>query len=306
MVPYVVHRTRFGGLMSDLAKPIEASAWNGTRPVPYSGELPGELSTQDGTVRHCRDRVGATAEENDPLHQAKLQIEALIGSNRRKDEFLATLSHELRSPLASAHYAVRSLRRLIREASAEPVQALIERQLGRMTHIVDELLDLSRINSGHLHLRCDRVDLCVVVSRALETLDWDIQERNHRLAIELPVVAVWVMADPWRMEQVFVNLLANASRYMDPGGQLSVRVQTGRGEVFVRIRDSGIGIAPDALPHIFELFQQANLADPRSGAGLGIGLAVVRNIVELHRGSVTAASAGVGQGSEFIVCLPAQ
>ena len=261
---------------------------------------------QNGTIPYGYDRVGTTAEANDPLYQARLQIEALAGSNQRKDEFLATLSHELRGPLASAHYAVRSLGKLTREPSAQPIQALIERQLGRMTRIVDELLDISRINSGHLQLHCERVDLCVVVSRALETLDWDIRERNHRLAIEFPDAPVCVLADPWRMEQVFVNLLANASRYTDPGGKLSVRVQMAGGEAWVRIADSGIGIAPDALPYIFDLFKQANAAEPRSGAGLGIGLAVVRNVVELHSGSVTAASAGVGQGSQFTVCLPAE
>jgi len=261
---------------------------------------------QNATTPYGCDRVGTTAQDNDLLHQAKLQIEALAGSNQRKDEFLATLSHELRGPLASAHYAVRSLGKVMREAGAQPIQALIERQLGRMTRIVDELSDISRINSGHLYLRRERVDLCIVVSRALETLDWDIRERNHRLATEFPDSPVCVLADPWRMEQVFVNLLANASRYTDSGGKLSVRVEMGRGEAFVRIRDSGIGIAPDALPYIFDLFKQANVADPRSGAGLGIGLAVVRSVVGLHRGSVTAASAGVGQGSEFTVRLPTE
>jgi two-component system CheB/CheR fusion protein len=186
------------------------------------------------------------------------------------------------------------------------MHALIERQLGRMTHLVDELLDVSRITSGQLHLQRQRLDLRDVVSHSIETLEWHLLERNQRLATELPDAPVWLQADPARLEQVFVNLLANASRYTDAGGQLAVWVHTRDGEAIIRVRDSGIGIASEALPHIFDLFKQGDAADPRSKAGLGVGLAVVRNLVELHGGTVTAASAGVGQGSEFTVRLPTE
>jgi signal transduction histidine kinase len=184
------------------------------------------------------------------------------------------------------------------------MQALIERQVRRMTQLVEDLSDVSRITHGRLHLQRERIDLRVVVSNAIETLEADINERNHRLATALPDAPVWLQADPWRLEQAFVNLLSNASRYTHSGGELAVGVHTQEGQAVVRIRDSGIGIAPDALPHIFDLFRQADDAAQRSRSGLGIGLALVRNFVGLHGGSVTAASAGIGQGSEFTVRLP--
>lgn len=243
--------------------------------------------------------------QNWALRQALLQVHELASANRSKDEFLAMLSHELRSPLASIGYALALLREPAGEASArQRMQALIERQLGRVTQLVDELLDVSRITNGRLHLQRERVDLRVVVINAIETLESDLNERNQQLAIKLPDAPMWLQGDQCRLEQVFVNLLANASRYSDAGGSLAVCVHEGDGEAVVRIRDSGIGIAPNALPHIFDLFKQANEADPRSKVGLGVGLAVVRRLVELHDGSVTAVSAGCGQGSEFTVRLP--
>jgi two-component system, chemotaxis family, CheB/CheR fusion protein len=144
------------------------------------------------------------------------------------------------------------------------------------------------------------------VGHAVETLEPDLKARNHRLTATLPDTPVWLQADPCRLDQVFVNLLANASRYTDMGGEISVAAHALDGQAVIRIRDSGIGIGPDALPHIFDLFRQGNSADPRSKAGLGIGLAVVRDIVQMHGGSVTAASAGVGQGTEFLVSLPSK
>ena len=243
--------------------------------------------------------------QNWALRQALLQVHELASANRSKDEFLALLSHELRSPLASIGYAVALLREPTGEAGVrQRMQALIERQLGRVTQLVDELLDTSRITNGRLHLQRERLDLRVVVINAIETLESDLNERNQQVAIELPDAPMWMQGDPCRLEQVFVNLLANASRYTDAGGALAVCAHAGDGEAVVRIRDSGIGIAPNALAHIFDLFKQANEADPRSKVGLGVGLAVVRRLVELHDGSVTAASDGYGQGSEFTVRLP--
>jgi signal transduction histidine kinase len=240
-----------------------------------------------------------------PLRQAQLRVQELATANRRKDEFLAMLSHELRSPLAAIQNAVGLLSSQTGETPPRHrTQALIERQVRRMTQLVDDLLDVSRISHGRLHLQRERIDLRVVVSNAIETLESDIKERHHQLSTALPDAPVWLQADPWRLEQVFVNLLANASRYTDAGGELAVWVHTRDGQAVVGVRDSGIGIAPDALPHIFDLFRQADEAAPRSKSGLGIGLALVRNLVELHGGSVTAASAGIGQGSEFTVRLP--
>ena len=217
-----------------------------------------------------------------PLRQARLRVEELTTANRRKDEFLAMLSHELRSPLAAIQNAVRLLSSQTGETPLrQRTQALIERQVRRMTQLVDDLLDVSRVSHGRLHRQRERIDLRVVVSNAIETLELDINERHQQLTSALPDAPVWLRADPWRLEQVFVNLLANASRYTDAGGEVAVWVDTRDGQAVVGIRDSGIGIAPDALPHIFDLFKQADEAAP-------------------------AASAGIGQGSEFTVRLPRQ
>jgi signal transduction histidine kinase len=173
-----------------------------------------------------------------------------------------------------------------------------------MTHLATGLLDVTRIASGRLRLKRERVDLCVVVRAAIETLESDFKQRDHRIAATLPDAPVWLHAEAGRLEQVFVNLLANASKYTDAGGDLALSVHTSDGDAIVRVRDCGIGIAPDVLPHIFDLFVQADEAAPRSRSGLGIGLALVRMLAELHGGSVIAASAGLGQGSEFTVRLP--
>jgi signal transduction histidine kinase len=239
------------------------------------------------------------------LRQAQLQVQELVAADRRKDEFLAILSHELRSPLSAIHYALGFLRSQAGEADApRRMQALIERQVARMTQLVDELLDVSRITNSRLRLSLKLLDLRAVVNDAIETLKSELDERNHRLVTELPDAPVFVHADRFRLEQVFVNLIANASRYTDAGGELAVRMHAIDGQAVVRVRDSGIGIARHLLTHVFDLFKQTNEGDPRSRAGLGVGLAVVRTLVELHEGSVAAASAGLGLGSEFTVRLP--
>ena len=240
-----------------------------------------------------------------PSRQTQLRVEELALANRRKDEFLAMLSHELRSPLASIGNAIRLLSSQTEETPArQRTQVMIERQVRRMTQLVDDLLDVSRITHGRLHLQRERIDLRVVASNAIETLESDINERHHRLTTALPDAPVWLQADPCRLEQVFVNLLANASRYTNAGGELTVWMHTREGQAVVRVRDSGIGIAPEVLPQLFDLFRQADEAAPRSQSGLGIGLALVRNLVESHGGTVTGASAGLGHGSEFTVRLP--
>jgi signal transduction histidine kinase len=239
------------------------------------------------------------------LCQARLRVEELASANRRKDEFLAMLGHELRNPLAAIQNGIRLLSHQTESSPApQKIKAMIERQIRRMTQLVDDLLDVSRITHGRLRLQRERVDLRDVVSNAIQTLESDIKQRNHRLTIALPDTPVWLQADPGRLEQVFVNLLANASKYTDTGGELAVSVRVRNGQAVVRVRDSGIGIAPEILPHLFDLFRQADEAAPRSQSGLGIGLALARNLVESHGGSVTGASAGPGQGSEFTVRLP--
>ena len=232
---------------------------------------------------------------------------AVATTNHRNVQFLAVLAHELRNPLAAIHYAACLLDGPAGETllARQQAQALIERQVQRMTQLVDDLLDVSRVTLGRLRLQRERIDLRLVVGRAIETLQPDVHERHHRLTAALPDAPVWLLGDPGRLEQVFVNLLANATKYTNTGGELGVRMHSRDGQAVVRVRDSGIGILPAALPHIFDLFKQAEAADPRTG-GLGIGLALVRDLVELHGGTVTGDSAGLEQGSEFTVCLPVE
>jgi signal transduction histidine kinase len=188
-------------------------------------------------------------------------------------------------------------------ATRDEMQALVLRQLSRMSSLVDDLLDASRIANGRLQLQRERLDLRDVVTNAIQTMTPELDTRHHQLAISLPDQPVWLMADPLRLEQVFVNLLGNAAKYTKPGGRLALSIDICGAQVVVRVRDSGIGIAPQHLPYVFELFRQADEAVTQSKSGLGIGLAVVRQLVQLHGGSVTAASPGPGQGSEFTVRL---
>jgi signal transduction histidine kinase len=233
------------------------------------------------------------------------QVDELTAANRRKDESLAIVSHELRGPLAAIKNALAILgSRAAGTATREKARAMMERQVCVMARLVDDLLDMSRIAHGRLVLERTRVDLRAVLRSALETLDADISHKQQQLTISVPDVPVWSQGDFCRLQQVFVNLIANASRYTEVGGELAVWMHTRVGQAVIRVRDSGSGIASAVLPHVFDLFKQGNTADPRSAQGLGVGLAVVRDLVELHGGRVTAASAGLGRGSEFVVLLP--
>jgi two-component system, sensor histidine kinase len=233
-------------------------------------------------------------------------IEELLRADRRKDEFLAILSHELRSPLASIQNALGILRKpagenpLVRDKMHE----LIDRQVRQITLLAAGLLDVSRITHGQLRLQRERIDLRAVLCNAIETLEADIEQRGHRLVASWPESSIWVLADHSRLEQVFVNLLGNAAKYTNDGGELALSMRVCDQIAVVRVRDSGVGISAQALPHIFDLFHQADPSAPRSRSGLGVGLGLVRTIVGLHGGSVTAESAGLDQGSEFVVHLP--
>jgi len=188
--------------------------------------------------------------------------------------------------------------------AAVKARALIERQVGRMARLVEDLLDVSRVRSGNLRLQRQRMDLSTVAAHAVQSVEFDMQERHHRMTTAFPEAPVWVQADPDRLEQVLVNLLSNAAKYTEAGGEIALSVEQGEQEATVRIRDTGIGISADVLPQIFDLFVQANPTAGRTNVGLGIGLALVRSLVELHGGRITAASAGLGQGSEFAIHLP--
>jgi signal transduction histidine kinase len=221
------------------------------------------------------------------------------------NEFMTVFSHELRNSLGAIRMAAQILRM---ETSAGPAtvkaRVLIERQVGQMTRLVEDLLDVSRVRSGQLRLQCERIDLRAVAAHAAQTVELTMQQRNHWMTTSFPDAPVWLQADPARLEQVFVNLLLNAAKYTDAGGNVGLFVEREEGDAIVRIRDSGIGIASDVLPHVFDLFVQADPSSRRADAGLGIGLALVRSLVERHGGRVTVASAGPGQGCEFMVRLP--
>ena len=272
-------------------------------------QIPGTRGEAVRQRRYARNALG-TALQNVISRQARAsrrkqsRLEELASANRRKDESLAIVSHELRGPLAAIKNAVAILgSRVADTAVREKARGMIERQVRRMTRLVDDLLDVTRIAQNRMVLQCERIDLRTVVQDAADTLDPEITHKKQQLTISMPDCPVWSQGDACRLEQVFVNLLANASRYTDESGELTVWMHLRAQQAVIRIRDSGIGIAPEVLPHVFDLFKQGNTADLRSAPGLGVGLAVVRTLVELHGGSVTAASAGLGQGSEFAVVL---
>ena len=230
--------------------------------------------------------------------------ETLVELDRRKDEFLAMLGHELRNPLAPISNAVHLLRL---QKNEDPIQqqarGVIERQVGQLKHLVDDLMEVSRINTGRVRLRQERIVISGIVERAVETAHPLIVQHRHELTVTLPTDPVWLHADAARLEQVVVNLLTNAAKYTDDGGRIWLSVEQASDATVLRVRDSGIGISPELLPRIFDLFTQAERSLDRSQGGLGIGLCLVQRLVELHGGTVEANSV-VGQGSEFVVRLP--
>jgi len=232
------------------------------------------------------------------------QAIALADLHRRKDEFLAMLSHELRSPLAPIANAVELLQQ---QRNEDPLQHrarnIIERQVIQLTRLVDDLLEVSRLATGRVQLRLERLVINGIVERAVETVRPLLDRHRHEFALSLSSMPISLEADPSRLEQVIVNLLTNAAKYTPEGGRIALSVAQDGEECVIRVRDNGVGIAPELLPRIFELFTQAERSLDRSQGGLGIGLALVERLVELHRGHVKVNSA-LGQGSEFAVYLP--
>jgi signal transduction histidine kinase len=230
--------------------------------------------------------------------------EQLREADRRKDEFLAMLAHELRNPIAPILNALHLLREEGGTPTAEQAREVAERQVKHLARLVDDLLDVSRISSGKIQLRRSLVDLGRIVGRAAEAARSTIAVRRQELSVSLPDEPMPLVADEARMEQIFSNLLNNAAKYTEPGGRIAIEASREEKLGVVRVRDNGIGIAPALLPHIFDLFRQDERSLERSQGGLGLGLALVRRLVELHGGSVSASSEGVGKGSEFVVRLP--
>ncbi len=266
----------------------------------------GEFTEEDEAVLVQLASLAAVALENARL------VHELREADHRKDEFLAMLAHELRNPLAPIRNALEILRLRGRERRAVARQAwdMVERQTEHLARLVDDLLDVSRITRGKITLERAPVEVAEVLRRAVETSRPLIDARRHKLEVSMPPQPVWVEGDLTRLAQVLLNLLNNAAKYTDEGGRINLDVEVrepknGRPpELVIRVRDTGMGMPPEMLPRVFDLFTQADRTLDRSQGGLGIGLTLVRRLVQMHQGSVEAHSEGPGKGSEFVVRLP--
>ena len=230
--------------------------------------------------------------------------DALKVADRRKSEFLAMLAHELRNPLAPIRSAVQILRLGDgNRENAQPMFEMMERQIAQMVRLVDDLLDVSRISHGTIELRRERVDLAAIVRQAVETVRPLFVNMNHELTITLPAEPVHVSADPARLTQVLGNLLHNACKFTERGGRIRLTIEPDGDQAVIRVEDNGVGIAAEYLAHVFDMFVQLDTSLERSRGGLGLGLTLVKTLVEMHGGSVEAHSGGVGRGTEFVVRL---
>jgi PAS domain S-box-containing protein len=257
----------------------------------------------DTLVAQCNVRDISARVEMD--RKIARQAETLAEHSLRQDEFLAMLSHELRNPLAP----IRSATHLLKlHGSENPLQQhacdVIERQVATLTRLVSDLTEVSRVVSGKIRLDVETMDLCWAMRHALETVRPLLDGQRHEVSLAIPDVPIWVRADATRLEQIAVNLLTNAAKFTDAGGRIGLSVERHHNHAVLRVRDSGVGIAPEMLGHVFDLFAQAERSLARSQGGLGIGLSLVQRLIVLQGGTVEARSAGLGQGSEFIVRLP--
>jgi signal transduction histidine kinase len=265
--------------------------------------------SEEQLEERVRERTAQLADTNAALEreirERRRAEESLLQTHRRKDDFLATLAHELRSPLAP----IRNALEIMRLGAADPQiiergRAMMERQVAHLVRLIDDLLDISRITRGKIELRKQPVALADVVAGAVEGSRPLIEAEGHELIIAQPKQPVTIVGDPTRLTQVLINLLNNAAKYMEPNGKIHLTAVLEEATVVLSVRDKGVGIPAELLPHIFEMFSQAEFSRGRSQGGLGIGLSLVRGLVELHGGSVHAASGGPGKGSEFVVRLP--
>ena len=283
----------------------------------FSLRVPGNDKGEIGVlVAAFNDMLAEIGRRAHALQQANLTLEhemqvrhgaedALLVADRRKDEFLATLAHELRNPLAPIRTGLDILR--IRSGDAQATQRatdIMERQLRQMVRLVDDLLDVSRINTGKFAIKMGRVELKAVVNDALEVVRSYIELHGHELVIDLPDRPVFLNGDATRLAQVLSNLLNNAAKYTNRGGRVRLSAHVEERNLIIDVADNGIGIAPDMLNHVFEMFVQVDSTLERPNAGLGLGLSLARRLVELHGGTLEAHSAGIHRGSNFIVRMP--
>ena len=273
------------------------------------------LISRDGTERSIEDSAAPIRDASGKISGAVMVFHdvterrraerALKEADKRKDEFLATLAHELRNPLAPIRNGLEILKLDGNDpVTAETVRSMMDQALSQMVRLVDDLLDASRVTTGKLQLRKERIDLAAVVQSAVDTSRSLINEQKHKLTVTLPAAPILLDADRIRLAQVFSNLLNNASKYSEAGGVIGLSADTEGDQVTVRVTDRGIGIPTDHLPRIFEMFAQVDTTLERAHGGLGIGLSLAKGLVEMHGGTLEARSEGPGKGSEFIVRLP--
>ena len=264
-----------------------------------------ELESLNATLQRANAELERTNRslQNEVAERARAE-QALQEADRNKDEFLAMLAHELRNPLAPIQNALQLMRMKLSEPQSLWAQQVIQRQLAALTRLVDDLLDVSRITRGKITLTREPVELATLITRAVETIQPLIQERDHQLTLQVPSESLRVNGDPTRLTQALGNVLGNAAKYTDRGGRIELLCSRRGADIEIRVRDNGIGISAELLPRIFDLFTQLDHRSDYSSSGLGIGLALVRRLVEMHGGSITAQSAGAGAGSEFVLRLP--
>jgi signal transduction histidine kinase/ActR/RegA family two-component response regulator len=307
-------------LQASITRPLEAVT-NVARQVmqrrDFTLRVPGNNSGEIGVlVAAFNDMLAEIGRRSSALQDANRTLEhemevrqraeqALIVADRRKDEFLATLAHELRNPLAPIRTGLDILR--LRSGDAQATQRatdIMERQLRQMVRLVDDLLDVSRINTGKFAIKMGRVELKAVVNDALEVVRSYIELHGHELVIDLPDRPVFLHGDATRLAQILSNLLNNAAKYTNRGGRVSLSASVEDNTLTLVVADNGIGIAQDMLDHVFEMFVQVDSTLERTNAGLGVGLSLARRLVELHGGTIEASSEGLGKGSKFTVRLP--
>ena len=258
------------------------------------------------TISRVRGETGEVEVVRDITLQKQAQRE-LRDADLRKNEFLALLAHELRNPLGPIRHAVKILR--ARAPSPDELQwatGIIERQTEHLTRLVDDLLDVARITRGTIELRRERVDVAAVLKSAVESSSASIERHRHQLKVIQPSHPLYVDGDITRLTQIVTNLLDNAAKHTDPGGRIWLSGEREGDMAVIRVKDTGIGIPADVLPHIFDMFTRSGLSLERAQGGFGVGLALVEQLVKLHGGTVSAHSAGTGQGSEFVIRLPVQ
>ena len=276
------------------------------RSIRYSLQ---EKQHADDLERRVRERTAELARANEALEAEVADRiraeEALRAADRRKDEYLSTLAHELRNPLAPIRNAL-EIMRLSGDASPaiEANRAMIDRQVKHLVHLIDDLMDVARVSRGLIKLKLDTVDVKYVVSTAVEGVRPMVAKARHDLRVDLPEEPLSMRADSTRLAQILHNLLHNAAKYTDPGGVIRLSVERDAEEIVFRVKDGGHGVPEDMIDKIFDMFTQVKQAGDSVASGLGIGLSLVKTLVELHGGRVEARSDGLGKGSEFTVRIP--